>query len=227
MFFNLIGEKNNSIRKDYSKKYSKTLRDWLIYHHKEIVFDKMTWMGTKILKNPLDLWIYQEIIFKIKPDIIVEIGSASGGSTRYLASLLDLIGNGKVISIDIDRANYKVVHDRIICLTGDSLANDIVEEVKSICKDKKVIIIHDADHAEQSVYENLLKYSPLVSFESYFIVEDGIIDLFSAKEGIGGHSGPLNATLKFLQENDSFEIDGFCERYLLTYNPKGFLRRIK
>jgi cephalosporin hydroxylase len=218
---------NQLVKKHYKDVYSTTLREWLIYHHKEIVFDKMRWMGTRILKNPMDLWIYQEILFNINPDIIVEIGSANGGSTLYLAHLCDIQKNGKVVSIDINRDNYKVSHERIINLTGDSLSENIIQEVSRLCSGKTVLVIHDADHTEESVYNNLIKYSGFVSKGSYFIVEDGIIDLFGSEDQIGGHSGPLHATLRFLEENKDFLIDEDCERYLLTYNPKGFLKRIK
>ncbi|MDX2189429.1 MAG: CmcI family methyltransferase [Bacteroidota bacterium] len=211
----------------YRKAYNSSLRDWLIYHHREIVFDKMYWRGTKILKNPLDLWIYQELIHKIKPEIIVEIGSANGGSTKYLADLCELEGLGKVISIDISRENYRVSHQRIIEFTGDSLSSDIVEQVKKECKNKTTLVIHDADHSETSVFDNLKTYSDIVTIGSYFIVEDGIIDLFNQKESIGGHNGPLKAINRFVKENKNFEIDKACERYILTYNPKGFLLRVK
>lgn len=216
-----------TIRKFYQDRYNQTLKEWLIYHHKNIVFNQVSWMGVRILKNPMDLWIYQEILYKIKPDVIVEIGSANGGSTMYLAHLCDIMNKGEIISIDINRDNYKVAHDRITNFTGDSLSPDIINEVEKICLNKTVLVIHDADHSEQSVYDNLLKYSHLVSIGSYFIVEDGIMDLFSSEEGIGGYSGPLNATIRFLKENKNFIIDEECERYLLTYNPKGFLRRVK
>jgi len=78
-------------RKSYHEKYKMSLRDWLIYHQKEIVIKQVTWMGTPIFKNVLDAWIYQEIIYEIQPDVIVEIGSGYGGSTKYFANLLDIL----------------------------------------------------------------------------------------------------------------------------------------
>ena len=219
--------KDSAINEEYNKKYNTTLRQWLVNHHKNIIFDKVTWMGVQIWKNPMDLWIYQELISKIKPDIIVEIGSASGGSTLYLAHLCDILNHGQVISVDISRETYNVEHPRITTFTGDSLSPEIVKEIHDICQNKTVLIIHDADHHEDSVYKNLEVYSGLVSVGSYFIVEDGIIDIFTPREAIGGHSGPLNATLNFLKVNSDFIVDESCERYSLTYNPKGFLKRVK
>ena len=94
---------------DYSERFQMTLREWLIYHHKDIVYDKCTWMGVRALKNPFDAWIYQEIIYEVKPDVIVEIGSAEGGSTLFFANLLDLLGSGTVVSVDIDSERERYI----------------------------------------------------------------------------------------------------------------------
>lgn len=217
-------------RNDYRKIFNMTLGQWMIYHQKNIVFNKCYWMGAKAMKNPLDAWIYQEIIYSVKPDIIIEIGSANGGGTLYLAHLLDIIGQGKIISIDIDRTNYNIKHDRIITITGNSSSSEVVEKIFKLCQNKSVLIIHDGDHSEKHVLKDLQCYSNLVSIGSYFIVEDGIIDLFRPGNGMGTlifSDGPLVAVEKFLSENNNFIVDKKCERYLITYNPKGFLKRIK
>lgn len=213
-------------RDEYDKKYSMTLAQWLLYHQEEIVFTKASWMGTTIWKNPFDLLIYQEIIYEIKPDVIVEIGSRYGGSTKYFAQLLDLIGNGIVISIDLDRSHYDLVHGRVITLTGNSSDAAIIDEVKRLCKDKKVIVMHDGDHRKEQVLKDLNDYAPLVSVNSYVIVEDGIVDLFHHGDALGfDEPGPLAATEEFLKNNSNFQVDTERERYLLTYNPKGFLKK--
>jgi cephalosporin hydroxylase len=100
----------------YRQQFRMSLYKWLLYHQESIVFDKASWMGVKALKNPLDAWIYQEIIYEVKPDFVIEIGSFNGGSTLYLANLLDIIGSGSVISIDIDRSRFQVNHPRISVL---------------------------------------------------------------------------------------------------------------
>ncbi len=218
----------NSDRNYYTRLYNRSLRDWLIYHQQSIVFNRVSWMGVRILKNPLDLWIYQELLYKVRPDVVVEIGSANGGSTLYIANILGLMGiDFRVISVDISRQSYSASHPRIIELTGDSLSSEIVNKVKELCAGKRVLIIHDADHTEESVYHNLIAYSSLVTVDSYFIVEDSIIDLFSSKEGIGGHNGPLRSIRKFLKSSDVFVVDSDCERYWITYCQRGFLRRVK
>lgn len=205
------------------------LRDWLLFHQKEIVFDRMTWMGTRIWKNPLDAWIYQEILYEVKPDVIVEIGSRFGGSTRFFANLLDIMDHGRIVSIDPYRKDFELVHDRLIVLTGRSDDRDILARVEELCRDRSVFVIQDGDHSYRQVLADLRNYSPWVSKGSYFVVEDGIVDLFHEGDGMGfaeENPGPLAATETFLAEASDFEVDTSRERYLLTYNPKGFLKRI-
>lgn len=213
---------------DYNEQFKMTLREWLLYHQKEIVFNDAYWMGTRSLKSPLDAWIYQEIIHEIKPDIIIEIGSYEGGSTLYLANLLDLLGKGTVVSIDIDRSKYSVRHDRIIAITGNSSSLETFKKVSELCHNRSVLIIHDGDHSKEGVLKDLNLYSPLVSTGSYFIVEDGIVDLFEPGDGMGlKEDGPLRAVEEFLSKNSNFVADSSRERYIATYNPKGFLKRIR
>jgi cephalosporin hydroxylase len=205
-------------REDYDRKFSITLRKWLLAHQRDIVFDKMTW---------IDVWIYQEILYEVRPDVVIEIGSAYGGSTRYLADLLDLLQNGIVVSIDIDRSRYQLTHHRVVELTGDSSDPSVLSRVQEICLNKKTIVIQDGGHTRAQVLRDLEDYSPFVSLSSYFIVEDGIVDLFNPGDGIGfEEDGPLAAIEEFLSKNPQFQVDSSRERYILTYNPKGFLKRV-
>lgn len=216
-------------RQSYDQRYRLTLREWLIHHQKEIVFDQMTWMGVKIWKNPLDAWIYQEILFEVKPDIVVEIGSRFGGSTQFFANLLDIMGHGQVISIDPHRDDFELDHERVVVLTGRSDEAGILREVAARCRDRSVFVIQDGDHSYRQVLADLNNYSPWVSVGSYFVVEDGIVDLFHEGDGLGfaaDANGPLAATETFLSKNRNFVADPQRERYLLTYNPQGFLKRI-
>jgi len=211
----------------YNKKYTMTLREWLIFHQKNIIFDKCNWMGVRCLKNPLDTWIYQELIYTIKPDIIIEIGSYEGGTTLYFANMLDILGKGKVISIDIDRSNFKAKHDRMILIDGDSASPEVFSAVAKLCENKKILVIHDGAHDKEHVIKDLTLYSTLVSVGSYLIVEDTIVDLFEEGDGLGTHyEGPLSAITEFVKTNNNYVIDDDCERYLLTYNQRGFLKRI-
>lgn len=208
-------------------KYKVSLRDWLINHQKEIVFNKVSWMGVPTQKLVLDVWIYQELLWKIKPEVVIEIGSFKGGATLYLAHLLDIIGQGTIISVDISREHYQVSHDRIITITGDSNAPETVAKVTELAQGKSTLIIHDGDHRRDPVLKDLVAYSPLVSLGSYFIVEDGVVDILGSEIDWHHANGPVAAVEAFLDENNHFIIDETCERYTLTYNPKGYLKRIK
>ena len=214
-------------RMEYHRKYKKNLREWLVFHQKEIVFKQVKWMGTQILKNPLDIWVYQEIVYEVKPDVIVEIGSKYGGSTKYFANLLDLLDNGIVVSIDIDRSKYHLEHKRVHVFTGDSASPEIIAAVARLCQDKTVLVIQDGDHRKQQVLKDLENYAPLVTNGSYYIVEDGIVDLFHFGDGLGFKDpGPLAAVEEFLATHSEFIVDKEKERYMLTYNPNGFLKRV-
>lgn len=215
-------------KNDYRKRLNMTLEDWFIHHEQNVVSRQCRWMGVPAWKNPMDAWVYQEIIHEVRPDVVIEIGSKEGGSTLYLANLLDLMGHGTLISIDIDRSRYHVKHDRIIALTGDSASEEIVKEVHDLCSGKSVLVIHDGDHTRGQVYKDLEAYQDLVSINSYFIVEDGYMDLFEAGHALGSElDGPLAATEEFTAKYTSFVPDPDRERYVLTNDPKGFLKRVR
>jgi len=227
LFFRLR-RRYRPIRREYRVWRKMNLYKWLIHHQKNVLYEKSHWMGAKAWKNPLDSWVYQEIIYEVKPDIVIEIGCMEGGSTLFLANLLDLIGKGQVISIDIDRSKYNIKHPRIIELEGDSASPEIVDKVTALCKNRSVLLIHDGDHSKEQVITDLKAYCGLISVGSYIIVEDGIVDIMKAGDGIGSPGeGPLAATDQFLRENPDFIVDRERERYILTYNPNGFLKRIR
>lgn len=213
-------------KKSYQLSFDMTLKEWLLYDRENIVFKKCYWMGTQVFKNPFDLWIYQEIIYEVQPDIIIEIGSGKGGTTLYFANLLDCIGKGIVISIDCDRTNYKIKHKKIIEIIGNSSSPEIIKRISELCRDKIVLVNQDSNHNREQVLEDLRNYSKFVSLGSYFIVEDGLVDLFEEPIRAGIKEGPLVAIEEFLKINHDFVIDKERERYILTYNPSGFLKRI-
>jgi cephalosporin hydroxylase len=216
------------MRADYRRRFAMSLHRWLLYHQTDIVFGGCHWMGARAHKNPMDAWIYQEILWEVKPDVVVEIGSCYGGTTLYLAHMLDLIGKGTVVSVDIDRSKFSVSHPRIVEVTGDSGSPDTVARVTANCSGKSTLVIHDGDHRMGPVLRDLRAYSSLVSLGSYLIVEDGVMDLFRPGDGIGTFSpGPLVAIEAFLRERPEFAVDSRRERYVMTYNPRGFLRRVR
>jgi len=214
------------MRADYRRRWDRGLRRWLLRYQTKVLFDKVSWMGVPAWKNVLDAWVYQQIIYETKPEIVIEIGNAEGGSTLYLANLLDLIGGGEVIAVDIDHSRFKVRHPRITLVTGDSLAPATLAQVESRRRGRQGLVIHDGDHSREHVLADLRAYAGFVRPGSYLIVEDTITDLFRAGDGIGSLDGPLHAVEDFVREDRRFEIDLDAEFFLLTYNPRGFLKRI-
>lgn len=216
------------IRRDYRAKMRMTVGQWISYHQGEISWHQQCrWMGVHTMKNPLDAWIYQEILFETKPDVVVEIGGDAGGSALYLAMLMEMMGNGEVISVDIDRSRWEVSHHRITTVTGNSASADTVAQVAALCEGKSVMVIQDGDHRKAGVLRDLRAYAPLVTPGHYFIVEDGIADVLRPGSNVGSFwPAALAATEEFLAENPAFEVDARRERYIITWNPRGFLRRI-
>jgi cephalosporin hydroxylase len=213
---------------EYRKALGQTLAEWEI-NLPTHMFDKTHYRGIPIWKNPLDLWIFQEIIHETKPRFIIEIGSRFGGTTQFLADLLELQGgDGIVISIDIDRNGYRASHKRIRNIDGSSMDPAVLAQVKAFCTGPEGMVVHDGDHNHQAVLMDLKAYSPLVGKGQYFIVEDGIMDKFWPGRGPGSYcDGPLPAIDDFLQSNHDFVVDSSRERYVLTENPKGYLQRIR
>ncbi len=193
---------------------------WLLSLYEHLKGERSHWMGARSLKNPLDAWIYQEILYEVRPEVIVELGSAYGGSTLYLCHMLDLLAcAGPVVSVDHSHSAFEADHPRIVKVTGDTRDPDVVRRVRELAEGRRTLIIHDASHEAEVVLADLRNYAPLVSPGSYLIVEDGVRDL------LDGSRGPVVAIERYLSEGADFEIDESRERYLLTYNPRGFLRR--
>lgn len=180
--------------------------------------------GIETHKCPLDLWIYQEILFELRPVLVIEIGTYLGGTTLFLAHQLEALGQGTVVSID-NRELSHPEHPRVEYLLGDSNAPTTVERVKQIVNATPgpVLVIHDADHRFDTVCADLDTYAPFVTLGSYLIVED---------TNVNGHPvlaewgpGPWEAVERFLGGHAEFERDHSREKFLLTYNPGGYLRR--
>lgn len=189
------------------------------------LLESSTYWGIKTLKNPMDFWVYQEIIYDIKPDHIIEIGNYRGGAILAYAHLLEHLRHGSVIGIDVDHSNIdqKVLDNpRIKLFEGDALeVFDIVMDF--VGENKKVIIIEDSSHEYQNTLSILKSYSKLVSLGSYFIIEDSICH---HGLNVGPFPGPHEAIMDFLSESEEFEADKDKESFVITWNPNGFLRKV-
>jgi cephalosporin hydroxylase len=177
-------------------------------------------------KCPLDLWTYQEIIYETRPDIIVECGTANGGGALFLASICDLVRNGRVITVDTKESNVRPRHERITYLTGSTVDEETVGRIRrTITGADKVMVILDSDHTKNHVRKELRLYSDLVTVGNYLIVEDTNINGHPVLKSFG--PGPMEAVQEFLAENEDFIIDKSREKFFMTFNPEGYLKRVK
>jgi cephalosporin hydroxylase len=182
------------------------------------------WFGTLVQKCPLDLWIYQELFHETKPDLVIETGTMEGGSARYMAMLMDLMGHGEIVSVDIEFKPWRPTHPRLTYLHGSSTAPDIVAELQQRARDKQsVMLILDSDHSKKHVLDEMRTLGPLVTNGNYMIVEDGNANGHPVLPDFG--PGPTEAIEAFMAENDEFSVDRRKEKFLLTFNPGGYLRR--
>jgi cephalosporin hydroxylase len=203
------------IIRDFHRLYYREARGW----------QQTWWLGTKALKCPLDLWVYQEIIFQTRPDLIVETGTAHGGSALYLASVFDLLGNGAVVTVDIEDREGRPQHGRITYLTGSSADPEVVEQVRAAAHGRRTMVVLDSDHSAGHVAAELAAYAPLVERGCYLIVEDTNVNGHPVRANHG--PGPKEAVEDFLAGDDRFEVDDACQKHLLTMNPGGYLRRVR
>jgi cephalosporin hydroxylase len=183
----------------------------------------LSWFGYRIAKCPLDLWIYQELLVRTRPDFVVETGTYYGGSALYFAMLLDQIGHGRVITIDIEEQANRPEHPRITYLSGSSTDRRVVAQVHRSVAEKRAMVVLDSDHKAPHVYEEIVAFSPLVQPGHYLVVEDTDVNGHPTWPEFG--PGPMEAVDKFLEGNDAFVRDDRCERFLMTLNPRGYLYR--
>jgi cephalosporin hydroxylase len=199
-----------------------------------------TWMGRPIIQYPQDMIAMQEIIWEIKPDLIIETGIAHGGSLVYYASILELIGKGEVIGIDIDiRAhNKKMILEhpmirRIKMIEGSSVSADIFNQVEKLAKDNKTVMVClDSNHTHEHVLQELNLYGKLVSKGSYMVVFDTIVEYLPDNYLPGRpwkkSDNPKSAVDEFLKQNNHFTIqDNIDNKLLISVAPGGYLKRIK
>lgn len=198
-----------------------------------------SWMGRPIIQYPQDMIAMQEIIYEIKPDLIIETGVAHGGSLIYYASLLELIGNGEVLGIDIDiREHNKLeilkhpMSKRIKMIQGSSVATEVVDQVKKEVQGKKVVmVLLDSNHTHEHVYQELLLYSDFVTLGSYLVVFDTLIEdmpkNFYPDRSWDKGNNPKTAIFKFLEGNKGYEIDSEIDnKLLISVANSGYLRKI-
>ncbi|MBA2763277.1 MAG: class I SAM-dependent methyltransferase [Thermoleophilaceae bacterium] len=194
------------------------------YAGEQTIFDTR-WMGYQTIKYPADMWIYQELISELRPAVVLETGTWQGGSALFLATVLDALGEGRVISVDITHSDDLPRHDRLSYLTGSSVDPAVVAAVKSeIGAESRVLVILDSDHSRDHVLGEMDAYADLVPLGGYLIVEDTNVNGHPVRPDFG--PGPMEAVDAFLAGRSDFEVDRYRERLLSTANPRGYLRRV-
>lgn len=215
--------------------------NWMIHADKYKYTYNYTWLGRPIIKYPNDVVVMQEVIWDVKPDLIIETGISHGGSIIFSASMLELIGgNGQVVGIDVDIRKHNrteiekhPMYKRISMIEGDCVSEEIVSKVREIAKNKKrVMVFLDSNHTHEHVLKELELYAPLVTVGSYLVLPDTFIEYFpkgfySNRPWDVGNN-PLTALREFLSKNDSFVIDKEkVNKLMITEAFDGYLKRIK
>jgi cephalosporin hydroxylase len=200
-------------------------------YHKSITFDSH-FLGVQSIQFPVDNWVMQEIISETRPDVIVETGTAKGGTALFYATILEQLKGGRIITVDIDDHDPKVLEfapwrERVQFIKGSSVSPEVFDHIKNQVDGRKVLVTLDSEHTKEHVLKELELYSTLVPVNSYLVVQD---------THLNGHpvpwprlektGGPMEAVQEFLKTNKNFEVDRSREKHLVTQNPSGFLKRV-
>jgi cephalosporin hydroxylase len=216
-------------------------KEWFVASSKHEYSYHFSWLGRPIIQFPQDIIALQEIIWKVKPDLIIETGIARGGSLIFSASMLELAGgDGQVLGVDIDiRAHNREeierhpMYKRITMIEGSSVDEDVVAQVRDFARGKQsVLVILDSNHTHEHVLRELEFYSPLVTSGSYLIVYDTVIEdmpeELCADRPWGKGDNPKTAVREFLRSNDGFVVDDeITGKLLITVAPEGYLRCVR
>ena len=236
----LENRKNKSISLGLNKKVFEQSKD-LIYNLDQYDYSYLwTWMGIPIIQLPADIMATQEVIWKTKPDIIIETGVARGGSVLFMASILEMMGNGQVIGVDIDIRKHNresieahPMSKRVTLIEGGSVDDSILKQVRANIPDgARVMVVLDSDHSRDHVLEECRAYGPMVTKDCYMVVADTLVGHLDEKEAPQNRSqvwykgnDPLTALQDYMLESDRFEIDlEINGKLVLSSSPGGYLR---
>lgn len=213
------------------------------WHHKYSY--SFTWLGRPIIQLPEDMFRLQEVIFTLKPDVIIETGIAHGGGLIFYASLCQLMGKGRVIGVDVEirphnRAAIEAhpLFPLITLFEGDSVAPHILEQVKALIQPgETVLVLLDSNHTRAHVLNELNAYAPLVTPQSYIVAMDGIMEMVAGAPRTQPDwtwNNPKQAAVEFAAANPDFVIEEpaflFNEgavKERVTYWPGAFIRRVR
>lgn len=171
------------------------------------------------------MWIAQEMIYEIKPDLIIETGTFKSGSAIFYCHLMELMNHGKVVTIDIEFRPNRPTHKRLRHILGSSTDPGVIREVEKECADARTVLIFlDSDHSKEHVFNEIMAYEKFVTPGSYLVFED------TALHGNPIHpdrwEDPMGAVDEFMSKPNGFIQDRSREKFLMTWHPKGFLKKL-
>jgi cephalosporin hydroxylase len=191
-------------------------------------FGHVTWLGKPIWQNINDAWLLQETLVEKEVDLVVECGTNRGGSAYFMATIFDMLGRGRIITIDIEQL-HDLDHPRVEAVLGSSVDPAIFAAVAERVRELEpahVLVVLDSDHSAAHVRRELDLYSSLVGVGDLLLVQDGCIDELRVMRD--SRPGPLVAIEGFLQQDGAFAVDEErTNRYLFSHSPKGWLTRLR
>jgi cephalosporin hydroxylase len=201
------------------------------FYYDSLVWKNTRWLGIRSEQAPTDNWSMQEIIAELQPDYIIESGTMNGGSTLFYAAVLSYVNpKGKVITIDVEphveaAAKLPLWQQGVEMVVGSSVDRKVSDHIAQEVQNKKVLVTLDSLHTHDHVLKEMEIYSKLVSPGSYLVVQDTNLNGHPVDPEWG--PGPMEAVQDFLKTHDSFVVDRSREKYLLTFYPGGWLKRVK
>jgi len=235
-------ERKNNIREmGNDKELQKKSLDWMLHADKYKYTYNYSWMGRPIIKYPSDIIIQQELMWKLRPDLVIETGIAHGGSIIFTSSMMEMMGiSGEVVAVDIDLRKHNrdlieshPMYKRITMYEGNSIDQIIIDKVSKHAEGKKcVMVILDSLHTHEHAYKELKAYASLVTVGSYCMLPDTFIEFFpkgyySSNRPWDVGNNPYTAVQEFLKETNLFEIDkSLTNKAMITEAIDGYLKRI-
>lgn len=230
---NAQGQSHDTVLRDVA-------RDFIIRSDKYGYGYQWTWLGLPVIQMPQDIVVTQEIIWECKPDVIIETGIAWGGSVVLYASILQLIGKGNVVAVDLNLMDHVTAQimaypfsNRIHLYKGSSADSDIVTQVKShIEPGQSVMVLLDSNHTHDHVLQELNLYAPLITKGQFLVVSDTVVDNIPPQDHRprpwGPGNNPKTALATYLKSTDRFIVDEYLNSKLaLSYSPEGYCRCVK
>ena len=200
-------------------------RDMIEAFWRSLRWKDTEWLGKRVGRPPTDLWIYQELISRVRPDVIIETGTGGGGRTLFLASICDLLDHGEVISVDHRDQGRAPDHPRIRYVQGRSFEPEVIQEVRDLVGDRRALAVLGTTGRRLRTIREFEAYKPLIPVGSYIVIEDTIVNGHPVWPSFG--LGPGEAAKQLVELHRDFVADVTLEKFAITFNTRGFLKRVK